>query len=218
VTGTGTSSRRAPAIVAVALLLSLSLAVAPDARAGDDARVHQGHFLRLAAGFGYVHESWHASGGTADAVHRGWGPALEIAVGKHVRPGLVLGGSLQLTGIINRDETTRGVTFPLDDTVHFVDTVAALVDYYPNPRRGLHAGGTLGVAAITELDTHMGGTQTSLGPAASLHAGYERFVSKRWSAGGLARLAFHRYGTERPPPAATSNGLLASLLLAFTFD
>ena len=110
------------------------------------------------------------------------------------------------------------MTYPLADTLHFVDTLAALLDYYPNPRRGLHVGGTLGLAAITELDTHMGGTQTSLGLAASVHAGYERFVSKRWSAGGMARLGLHHYGTDTPPPAATSTGLLASLLLAFTFD
>jgi hypothetical protein len=212
---TGASSRPAQAIAVVVSIL----AVAPAARADDGTRVHQGRVVRLATGFAYLHESWHPAGGnTADAVHTGWGPTLEATVGKHLRPGLVLGGSLQLTGIVNRDETTLGMTYPLDDTLHFVDTVAALVDYYPNPRRGLHAGGTLGIAAITEVDTHMGGTQTSLGPAASLHAGYERFISKRWSAGGMARLAFHHYGSDRPPPAATSNGLLASLLLAFTFD
>ena len=212
---TGASSRRVPAVAVVASIL----AVAPAAGADDGTRVHQGRLLRVATGLSTLHESWHPSGGnTADAVHTGWGPSLEVAVGKHVRPGLVLGGSLQLTGIVNRDETTLGITYPLDDTLHFVDTVAALVDYYPNPRRGLHAGGTLGIAAITELDTHMGGTQTSFGPAASLHAGYERFISRRWSAGGMARLAFHHYGTDRPAPGATSNGLLASLLLAFTFD
>jgi hypothetical protein len=215
---TGASARRAQAIAVVALLLAVAPAARAQDRTRDGTRVHDGRFLRLATGVSYLHESWHSSGGTADAVHTGWGPALEVAVGKHFRPGLVLGGSLQLTGIINRDETTRGMTFPLDDTVHFVDTLAALVDYYPNPRRGLHAGGTLGIAAITELDTHMGGTQTSIAPAASLHAGYERFVSRRWSAGGIARLAFHHYGTDSPTTAATSNGLLASLLLAFTFD
>jgi len=200
----------------VALVLVLS--AAPAARADDGGRVHQGRLVRVAAGPAYLHESWHPSGGTADAVHTGWGPALDVTVGKFVRPRLLLAGRLQLAGIINRDETTLGMTYSLDDTVHFVDTLSALVDFYPNPRRGLHFGGTLGIAGVTELDTHMGGTQTSFGFAAALHAGYERFVSKRWSAGGLARIAFHRYGTDTPPPDATANGLLASLLLAVTFD
>jgi hypothetical protein len=64
----------------------------------------------------------------------------------------------------------------------------------------------------------MGGAQTSLGPVAVLHVGWERFVSRRWSAGGLLRLSFYHYGTDMPPPDTSTNGVLASLLLAFTYD
>ena len=209
--------RAAGGVPALVVGASLMLGAAA-ARADDGGRVHQGRFLRLATGVAYLRESWSPSGGTAGAVHTGWGPALEVTAGRFVRPRLVLAGSCQLAAIINRDETTLGVTYPLDDTLHFVDTLSALVDYYPNPLHGLHFGGSLGLAAISELDTHMGGTQTSFGFAAALHAGTEVFVSRRWSAGGMARLAFHRYGSDTPPPDATANGLLASLLLAFTFD
>jgi len=212
---TRSRSRWTPAGVAVALALALS--AAPAARA-DGERIHQGRLIRVAAGPAYLHESWHPSGGTGDAVHTGWGPALDVTVGKFVRPRLVLAGSLRLAGIINRDETTLGMTYALDDTVHFVDTLAALIDFYPDPRRGLHAGGSLGVAAITELDTHMGGTQTSWGPDVALHVGWERFISRRWSAGGLFRLAYFHHATDTPPPDTSSNGLLATLLLAFTYD
>jgi hypothetical protein len=209
-------SRRA---ALVSFALAVAAAGAPHAaRADDGGRVHQGRLLRAGAGVAYLRESWNPSGGAPDAVHTGWGPALEIALGKHLRPGFVLGGSVQLTGIINRDQTTLGMTYPLSRTVHFVDTVSALVDCYPNPRRGLHVGGTLGVAAITELDTYMGGTQTSWGFAGALHGGHGRFVSARSSIGGLVRVAFHRYGTDTPPPAATSNGLFVSALLTFTYD
>jgi hypothetical protein len=200
-----------------ALALALAFSAAPAARA-DGERIHQGRLVRVAAGPATLHESWHPSGGTGDAVHTGWGPALDVTVGAFVRPRLVLAGSLQLAGIINRDETTLGMTYALDDTLHFVDALAGLIDFYPDPRRGLHAGGSLGVAAITELDTHMGGTQTSFGPVAALHVGWERFVSRRWSAGGLFRLSFHHYGTDTPPPETSSNGLLASVLLAVTYD
>ena len=210
----GRASGGVPAFVISASLLLGAAA----ARGDDDGRIHQGRILRLATGLAYLRESWSPSGGTADAVHTGWGPALEVTVGKFVRPRLVLAGSLQLTGIINRDETTLGATYPLDDTLHFVDTLSALVDFYPSPRRGLHFGGSLGLAAITELDTHMGGTQTSFGFAAALHAGTALFVSRRWSVGGMARLGFHRSGSDTPPPDATTTGLLASLLLAATFD
>src|SRR4029079_677034 len=126
----------------------------------------------------YLHESGAPAGGTGAAVHTGWGPALDVTVGKFVRPRLVLAGSLRLAGIINRDETTLGMTYALDDPVHCVDTLAALIDFYPDPRRGLHAGGSLGVAAITELDTHMRGPQTSGGPASGLQRGLTERMSR----------------------------------------
>jgi hypothetical protein len=200
------------------VILLIVFGAARSARADEGARVHQGRFLRLATGVSTLHESWNPSGGAPDAVHTGWGPALEVALGKFVRPRLAVAGSLQLAAAINRDETTLGMSYSLTDTMHFVDTLSALVDFYPDPRRGLHLGGSLGLAAITEVDTYMGGAQTSWGLAGALHAGYERFVSKRWSMGGLARLAFHHYGTDTPPPAATANGVLFSLLCAATFD
>jgi len=201
--------------------LAAAFLVAGGARAAgadDGARVHDGRFLRVATGLAYLHESWSPSGSAPDAVHTGWGPALEVALGKFVRPRLALAGSIQLATAINRDETTQGMTYPLTDTLHFVDTISALVDFYPDARRGLHLGGSVGFATITEVDTYMGGAQTSWGLAAALHAGHEWFVSRRWSVGGMARLAFHSFGTDTPPPAATANGLLFSLLGAVTFD
>src|SRR5262252_7007784 len=101
-----------PARVVLALALLLSAARA--AHADDGGRVHQGRLLRVAAGPAYLRESWHPSGGTADAVHTGWGPAVDITVGKFVRPRLALAASLQLAGIINRDETTLGMTYALE--------------------------------------------------------------------------------------------------------
>jgi len=201
-----------------AAVLASGVVASAVARADDGGRIHQGRFLRIAAGPTYVHESWHPSGDTGDAVHTGWGPALEVSGGKFVRPGLVVAGGLQLAAVFNRDETTLGTTYTLDHTAHFVDAVVATADFYPNPSRGLHAGGALGIAVVTEADTHMGGAQTSWGPVAALHVGWERFVSRRWSAGGLLRLSFYHYGTDTPPPDTSSNGVLVSLLLAFTYD
>jgi hypothetical protein len=211
-------SERSRRTLALAVVASGVIASAA-ARADDGARVRQGRVVRIAAGAAYLHETWHpSSGGTGDAVHTGWGPALDVTVGVFVRPRLVVAGRLEGAAIINRDETTRGTTYKLDDTLHVVDAAAALVDFYPNPAGGLHAGAALGIAAITELDTHMGGSQTSWGPLVALHAGWEGFVSRRWSAGGMLRVAFYRYGTDTPPPAASVGGLLTSLLLTIAYD
>ncbi len=188
------------------------------ALADDGPRVHQGRVFRIAAGPAFLHESWHPSGGTGDAVHTGWGPALDVTVGKFVRPRLLVAGRLEATAIINRDETTLGTTYKLDDTLHLIDTATGLVDFYPDPSRGLHAGGALGIAAITDVDTHMGGSQTSWGPVVALHVGWERFVSRRWTAGAMLRVTLYHYGTDTPPPEASATGLLTSLVLTIARD
>lgn len=206
------AARRALAGVALA---SIAGAARPT-RAEDGAISEGGRVVRIAAGPTYLNESWHASDRSSEAVHAGWGPALDVTVGEFVLPRIVLAGSLHLAGIINRDETTGGITYPLDDTIHFVDTFVAMIDFYPKPS-GLHEGGGLGIAAITELDTHMGGTQTNFGLAGEAHVGYERFVSQRWSVGGLLRLSLYHYLSDTPAPAASSIGTLATLLASFTY-
>jgi hypothetical protein len=206
------AARRAVAGLALASVAGL----APTTRAADGALPEEGRIVRIAAGPTYLHETWHASDRSADAVHTGWGPALDVTVGEFVRPRVVLAGSLHLAGIFNRNETTAGVTYALDDTIHFVDTFVALLDLYPKPR-GFHGGGGLGITAVTEVDTHMGSTETSFGLAGEAHVGYERFVSRRWSVGGLVRLSLFHYLTDTPPPAASSTGVLTTLLASCTY-
>jgi hypothetical protein len=202
--------RTARHALAGAALAAVSGATAT-ARADEGDRV-----VRFAAGPTYLHESWQPSDGSADAVHKGWGPALDVSVGEFVQPRVVLAGSLHLAGIINRDETTQGVTYPLDDTVHFIDAFLALIDFYPKPA-GLHEGAGIGIAAVTDLDTHMGSTQTNFGLVAEAHIGYERLVSKRWSVGGVLRLSFFHYLSDTPRPAASSLGVLTTLLASFAY-
>ena len=157
----------------------------------------------------YLHESWHPSGGTGDAVHTGWGPALDVTVGKFVRPRLMVA---RQPGRSPRSSTAtrRRWGRPTRSTTRFTSSTRPPRSWTSTRTRraGLHAGGALGIAAITEVDTHMGGSQTSWGPVVALHVGWERFVSRRWSAGGMLRLAFYHYGTDTPPPDASANGLL----------
>ena len=202
----------------VTAVLWLGLVVGSRAAWAKEPRYHEGLFLRLATGPAFMRESWRPEGGGERATYTGWGPALEVAVGKSVARGLVVAGAAQLAGIINRTETFRGSSYDLASTIHFVDTVGALVDYYPDPRKGFHLGGALGLVAVSELDTHFGNLQTDWGGSASLHVGKETFISDRWSAGVMARVTFYWYGTGDPAPGASSKGFSPTLLLAFTFN
>ncbi len=173
-------------------------------------------FLNLAVGPAFDHESWSPEGGSSGASYTGWGPALEVSVGRRVRPGLVLAGDLQLAMIVNRTESYLGGSYPLADTLHFVDTLGPLVDYTPWSRPWFHVGGSAGLAAATDVDTHMGSTATHLGFALSVHAGYRRHLARAWSIGVMGRLTLYGFDSDTPAPPASSVGLLPALLLTFT--
>jgi hypothetical protein len=203
-----------------ALVLASCLCYPLAARAGDDQEPPPSSvFLRLAAGPAYMRERWHVDGvgdGAADTL--AWGPALEVTVGRKLASRWLVAGSLQLTGIFHRGEAFRGHTYQLSSVAHLIDVLAGLVDYRPNLRWMFHFGGSLGIVAASEIDTYNGATQTNWGVAASIHGGQDLFRLGRWSIGFVARLVYYRYVADGPARPTTFNGLLPSLLVAFTRD
>jgi hypothetical protein len=165
-----------------------------------------------------LHESWSHTGGGAGATFGGWGTSLETSVGKGIRPGLIVGGRWQFVAVVDPNESYLGTTYVADETARFLDVLAAFVDYYPNPRRGVHFGATAGVVAASNLDAAYGAHKTSWGPALSAHLGYEVFFSSRWSVGALGQLSVYRYSTTEAGVSSVSDGLLPNLALACTFD
>jgi hypothetical protein len=194
---------------------AVALAVAP-ARAGGDAGDEPRLFLRLATGPALNYESWSPSGGSPGASYTGWGPALDLAIGRRVRRGLVIAGELRLATVVNRTESYLGGSYQLTDTLHFLDSLSAIADYTPGRHPWFHGGGGLGLLATTDVDTHMGSTATNLGFALSVHAGYRRPLAGAWSMGVMGRLTFYGFGSQTPPPSASSIGVLPVLLLTFT--
>jgi hypothetical protein len=191
---------------------------APSAPATVGKRAHQGFFLRLSVGAVYLHESWRPDGGGLGAVYGGGGTSLEAAIGKSVRPGLIVGGLWQLVVVTDPNESYGGTTYVVAATDRFLDEVAGFVAYYPNPRRGFHLGGSAGLVAASNLDRAYGNYTTSWGPALSVRCGYEAFFSSRWSVGALARLEGYRYSTTEASVSSVSYGLLPTLALALTFN
>jgi hypothetical protein len=187
------------------------------ARAEVPAMTYHRFFLRLSAGAAYLHENWNPSGNSPGAVFTGAGPSLELSIGKSVRPRLVVGGMWQLVDVSDPSESYLGTTYVAPGTERFLDVVAAFADYYPNPRRGLHIGGSAGllVAANIERDCCR---STSLGAVLSIRVGYDVFFSRRWSLGALAQLESYRYSSSESSVSSTSYGLLPTLALALTFD
>jgi hypothetical protein len=213
---TGASATLARRWVLGALGIAVVVLASQHAQAEGGAPDETRTFLRLSIGPAFDYESWSPDGGSPGASYTGWGPALDVAVGHQVRRGLVLAADLQLAMIVNRTESYRGASYPLTDTLHFVDTLGPIVDYTPWSRPWLHVGGGAGLAAATEVDTHMGSTATHLGFALSVHAGYRRHLARAWAIGVMGRLTFYGIESDTPAPPASSVGFLPVLLLTFT--
>jgi hypothetical protein len=211
------SAGRGPRGLAVAALAlaAAALRAMPVSAAGELA-AERSTFLSLAVGPAFNYESWSPDGASQGASYTGWAPALDVAVGRQVRRGLVLAGELQLAMIVNRTESYLGASYPLSDTLHFVDVLGPMVDYTPWSRPWLHVGGSAGLAAATDVDAHMGSTATHFGFALSVHAGYRRHLARAWSIGVMGRLTLYGFESDTPAPPASSVGFLPVLLLTFT--
>jgi hypothetical protein len=186
------------------------------ARADVPATDHR-FFLRLSGGAAYLHESWSPSGSSPGAVFSGAGPSLELSIGKSVRPRLVVGALWQLVNLYEPNESYLGATYVPSSTDRFLDVVAAFADYYPNPRRSLHLGGSAGLLAVSIIDGECC-VSTHWGAALSVRVGYDLFFSRRWSVGALAQLEAYRYSSSEANVSSASYGLLPTLALALTFD
>ena len=103
---------------------------------------------------------------------------LDLAVGRRVRPRLVIAGDLQLATVVNRTESYLGGSYPLTDTLHLLDSLSAIADYTPWRHPRFHGGAVSVSWSTTDVDTHMGSTATNLGFALSVHAGYRRPLAR----------------------------------------
>jgi hypothetical protein len=199
-----------------ALAMAAVVLAGSRARAEGDGTGERRDFLSLGVGPTFDYESRSFSGGSAGASYTGWGPALDVAVGRRVRPRLVIAGDLQLAMIVDRTESYLGGSYPLSETLHFLDSLSAIADYTLWRLPQLHFGGGMGLLVVTQVDTHMGSTDTNLGFALSAHAGWQRRLRRGWSVGVLGRLTFYGFGSQTPTPASSSVGLLPVVLLTFT--
>ena len=181
----------------------------PPARAEAEARNEPRLFLRLAAA-GVRLRKLEPVRSSPGASYRGWAPALDVAVGRRVRPRLVIAGDLQLAAVVDRAESYLGGSYQLTDTLHLLDSLSAIADYTLWRHPQFHCGGGLGLLVTTDVDTHMGSTAMNLGFALSVHAGYRRRLARAWSIGVMGRVTFYGFGSQTPPPPASSARVPAS--------
>jgi hypothetical protein len=181
--------------------------------------VHDGFYLRLGAGLGGGHTSVSSDPGPNFGVG-GPGLALNLWMGGTPARGLALGGmaSYQRLGegstVVEGAETNTG---NVGNTV----LVGPFVDFFPDPLRGLHVGGSLALAFVgTKADSHVledtRGVKdySGAGLGASAWIGYMGWVGPEFSLGGMLQLS--GYATNDKDGAVERKASGYSVNVSFT--
>lgn len=180
-----------------------SLFVAPGAHAAEpyEPMVHDGFYMRFGSGLSAFDERLQSEdsavyGGEIKSRTRGIATVSELALGGTVAEGVVVGGGLYtldlLTSTLKLEEDSAGSPpAELDTELRNLVLFAPFIDVYPNPRRGFHVQGALGLAALTPRVFGSSATEQSeyaaIGGGLMLGVGYEWFVADEWSIGILGR-------------------------------
>jgi hypothetical protein len=155
---------------------------------------HDGFYLRLSTGFGPYNESISRPGQDPHTSITGIATTGDFAIGGSPRPGLVLGGAIWSTSVLAADaRTDAGEVVPSSAGQRSSYSVfGPWLDYYFNPRGGLHMPASLGFDVVRGLDTQgarFSRDNTAVGAGLLIGLGYEWWVSDEWSVGILGRLA-----------------------------
>jgi hypothetical protein len=211
--------------LAHAAFVSVFCAVAvsvPAAAYANEPFDHDGFQFRAAIGSGYAIDSQSATDGSFGAKISGVVPfAFEVYLGGAPRPGWTLGGLVSVlttagTSVSFHSETR--VLAPQGSAGVGLVGVGPYIDWYPDPRGGLHATmlalGLVGGGESGQIDL-----DTGRGFAVGAGLGYDWWVHKRWSVGVLARITYAWPTTETEYGDLTSvdnhivwSGLLGSIV------
>lgn len=177
--------------------------VAAGAHAAEpyEAMVHDGFYMRFGSGLSGFDERLSSEdsaiyGGEIKSRTRGIGSASELALGGTISKGVVLGGGIYTFDLLAstlrlEDDSADAPPEELDTGLRNLILIAPFIDIYPNPRRGFHVQGALGLALLTPRVFGSSATEQSdyaaVGGGLMLGAGYEWFIADEWSLGILGR-------------------------------
>lgn len=150
--------------------------------------VHDGFYLRMSLGGGYIGSTVSQSG-LPDVTLSGGGGAFDLMIGGTPTPGLVIGGALLGNTAPNPSFERNGKQQDVNATMSF-GVIGPFVDGFPDPKGGFHVGGTLGFAGMTLEDNESGSSATTTfsGYGAGVWVGYAAWIAPQWSMGGMLRL------------------------------
>ncbi|MGC4069285.1 MAG: autotransporter domain-containing protein [Polyangiaceae bacterium] len=162
-------------------ILALGLLGSQSAMA--EVRTHDGFFLQLDAGLGYLSSTASANG--VENTYSGMTYATAIFLGGTIGP-VAIGGGMTYDNAFSPKSDQGSLS---DVSLHLIG-FGPYVDVYPNPTSGLHFVGFAGWGGLeASYKGNVGGSDPT-GLVAFLGGGYEFWVADQWSIGPLARLSY----------------------------
>lgn len=163
--------------------------------------------------------------GTGTDTLRGGGLGLDAAVGGNLVPGLAL--AVDFGGHDTGAPSSKG-SDGLRVDAYAASRIGALVDFYPNPRRGLHVQAGAGLASATVVSRRslvqpsavstMSEEQTFSGGQVNAGIGWEGWVGPDWSIGGLARIEWASMSATVDGGRAKLRSITPALMFSLTLN
>ena len=172
---------------------------------GQGAHTHDGFYLRIHAGLGYLRASESYDIGTTDS-YSGFGPTLNAALGRAIVGNLILYGEFVLTTVSGAAWTQNGGSPPGRDSTRDLTLFGfgPGIAYYFAPIN-LYVSGTLTFAKLWFLDDNNTDSppppDTEFGIGGSFTVGKEWWVSRDWGIGVAGQFDYaslrHHFQQER---------------------
>lgn len=180
--------------------------------------VHDGFYLRVGAGFGGGHAAI-SGDSTPNFGQGGPGVAFNLWIGGTPWRGVALGGLFSLQTVRDSDAVVEGSGTGLGLNGRTV-LIGPFIDAFPDPLRGLHIGGSLGVASLRaaadshELERLGVANYDGVGLGASTWIGYMGWVGPEASLGGMLQLT--GFGTGEKDNGLDRRGSGYTVSVSFT--
>jgi hypothetical protein len=179
------------------------------------AHLHDGFYLRLSIGGGYLTNTIDTDTGLGELTVKGSTLPIEIMLGGSPTPGFALGVGLWVDPLLDPEVESDVATAAIGDeyTVQF-NRFGMFGDWYPDPTEGLHLVGVLAYAAFSvndEVDSEL--VANAKGISIGLGVGYEWWIGKQWSAGVLGRFAYASLSADEESHKLLSPSIVATFTL-----
>jgi len=157
-------------------------------RADAAPKTHDGFYLQLNAGLGYL--STTAESGGTKVNYSGVTLPSSLLLGGTIGP-VVIGGGFFGDYAFSPSASVNGQDSPLYNEVTMtLIGIGMFADIYPDVHKGLHFQPFIGWGGLeTSVNGNVGGSDPT-GLVLAVGGGYDFFISDNWSFGGMARFAY----------------------------